>query len=92
MSAITWEYKADIARDGTWSTDMATYLDYANESVVIQQGAGLDGRPMAGEVTFRIRNTQGTWSPRQQSSTFFGNKARLPIRIRAVHNATTYDV
>jgi hypothetical protein len=91
MSDITWACEGDFDRDGSYETDLTSYVAAPGSGLSITRGMGRDGVYRISSVGIDLSNKDGTFTPTNTASSLYGLlEPRVPIRIKATHNSTTY--
>lgn len=83
--------EGDFDRDGTYETDLSSYLTQRAGGLVISRGAARAGALGEGTLQLNLDNYDGTFTVEYSGSSLYGQlEARVPIRVRCTMNGTDY--
>lgn len=93
MATITWSLLADFDGSGSYETDLTPYVNAPASAARVSRGIGRDGKPRAGKLTFVLDNADGTFTPENSASPYYGLLVPgVPVQLTATHNAIAYTV
>ena len=81
---ITWSLYADFDRDGTYETDLTSYVTKPGPGVAISRGINPDGMYQVSKFSTQLLNNDGRFSDRNSGSAYYGQmNPDVPMRLTA---------
>lgn len=89
---VAFTIEADFDKDGTYETDLTGYVnDLRSGAFTIQRGMGADGLYRVSELSLRLDNISGIFSPLYGAGSLYGSiEQHIPIRVTADHDSVSY--
>ncbi|MBF8255128.1 MAG: hypothetical protein HW375_35 [Anaerolineales bacterium] len=92
MVAVTWALEADFNKDGAYEEVLTGRLTPGMTSPQIRRGLSRGGMYQTSEISFGLLNNDNRYTQDNPSSPLAGPiEQGVPVRVRATHNAITYD-
>lgn len=83
----------DFDRDGTFETDITTYLDTLAGGFTITRGMNIDGAPQISELSFNVNNGDGRFNPDYTSGPYYAYLTHVegtPMQVQVRDPSSTW--
>lgn len=93
MAVVQCTIEADFNKDGSYETNLTTYVNAIGGGLSIQRGMNPDGSYRVSDLNLGLDNSSGIFTPENSASSLYGLlEPKVPIRVTALHNAISYTL
>jgi hypothetical protein len=91
VAVITWSFTADLDSDGTYETDLTSFVDAPGSGISIDRRKDRWGGAQVSTLSIALRNSDGRFTPENTGSPIYGRWfPGFPVRLTATHSALGY--